>query len=338
MNRQRQSQMSLSFLRRHSNAILSVVLLFVIGFVFRLAWNDSAHFELVRLRAQLADQSLQIEQLLAQTKKANTTVDVKCVNSNVNSVVSVVAAPVATPAPPPPPPPLVLCKDEKNFTEIALRCGTDKVRDHAYQYAYQRYLGPMSLPGTAPFSMIEIGFATGRGACVWREMLAQADQHSTENGCSAESRATLDVNWILTAPLFDVMVKEGRLHCGDGSDGEFMAPILRSFKHPLTVVVDDGAHGAKQMAGSFSYLFPRIAPRGLFFMEDLAESYRVGKVGFVPKFVRPLSEDIHFKAGDSAVDNPSLMNLPLLSKYLRSVHCYQHLCIFERNDVAPLDP
>jgi hypothetical protein len=303
--------------------ILNTVLVVLILVALRLAWSDSSQFEALRLRAELDRQTARVDQLLAALATPVATGNsaaVKLVDSHRD------------------PPPLVHCRDEKDFKAIALRCGTDKVRDHAYQYAYQRYLGPLSLPGVAPFSMIEIGYAAGSSACVWREMLTQADQHSIEVGCTEANRAKHDASWIVNSPLFDVMLKEGRLHCGDGASGEFMAPILRSLRHPLTVVVDDGGHGPSEMAGSFTYLFPRIAPRGHFFMEDLSESYRVGHLGFVPKFVRPLLEDLHYRADDPPLDDPALNNLPHLAKFLRSVHCYQHLCIFERNDVEPLEP
>lgn len=321
---------SASMLQRSTNAMIVLIVLILFGFIIRLIQSDSAVFELVRLRAQVEQQSTKIEQLLARSTSSSSAV---CVKSNDDTKESA-ARPVASA----PAAPLTRFVDEKDFKAIALRCGTDKVRDHAYEFAYQRYLGPLSLPGTAEFTMIEIGFAAGHSACVWREMLAAADQHSIEIGCTAESRAKLEVDWIVKSPLFDVMMKEGRMHCGDGANGEYMAPILRSFQHPLTVVIDDGGHGPSEMAGSFKYLFPRIAPRGFFFMEDLAESYRVGSIGFVPKFVRPLLEDVHFKAGDSAVNGKELQNLPQLSKFLRSVHCYQHICIFERNDVAAEPP
>lgn len=314
--------------------VLVVLVLFV--FIIRMMQSDSAVFELARLRAEIEQQSLTIAKLAAQSSTSSTSST--CVKSHLDDEIARPAATEAAVAVAVPAPPLTRYVDELDFKSIALRCGTDKVRDHAYEYAYQHYLGPLSLPGTAKFTMIEIGFAAGSSACVWREMLAAADQHSIEIGCTAESRAKLDVNWIIKSALFDVMMKEGRMHCGDGANGEYMAPILRSFQHPLTVVIDDGGHGPSEMAGSFQYLFPRIAPRGHFFMEDLAESYRVGSVGFVPKFIRPLLEDVHFKSGDTAVDGKELQNLPHLSKFLRSVHCYQHICVFERNDVAALSP
>jgi hypothetical protein len=31
-----------------------------------------------------------------------------------------------------------------------------------------------------------------------------------------------------------------------------------------------------------------------------------------------------------------LRTMPQIAVHLRSVHCEQHICVFERNDVAPL--
>ena len=103
-------------------------------------------------------------------------------------------------------------------------------------------------------------------------------------------------------------------------------------ERPL-VAIDDGGHGADEMRGSFEYLFPRLAPCGLFVMEDLAESYAVGSFGFIPTVQRVLDDALHYDA--SIPYTTHLRKLPHLADYLASIHCFKHLCVFYRNDKEP---
>ena len=65
-------------------------------------------------------------------------------------------------------------------------------------------------------------------------------------------------------------------------------------------------------------------------MEDLAESYVVGDTGFIPRVLTPLLDDIH--QSDAYEYTKNLRTNPDISNYLRSIQCYQHICVFERNE------
>jgi hypothetical protein len=222
---------------------------------------------------------------------------------------------------------------QRDFFTIARAAGTDKVTAHQYQHVYQRFLGPLSLDNTTDFLMIEIGFAGGASAQAFRTFLPRADLHEIEIGC-VKPRTPVFNDWIYDAPLFRKMRSEGRLHCGNGADETFMLPLLQTLGRAPRIVVDDGGHSAEEMIGSFTLLFPRLAACGLFFMEDLAESYRVGETGFHNVILRPLLDAVHYDANDWAVDH--LQRLPELAHWLRAIHCAKHICVFERNDRAPL--
>jgi hypothetical protein len=75
-------------------------------------------------------------------------------------------------------------------------------------------------------------------------------------------------------------------------------------------------------------------------MEDLAESYYAGKDGFIPRFVLPLVQNLqHSNEFGVTAFLATLFNATAgLARFLSSMHCYQHLCVFLRNDVAPLPP
>ena len=225
---------------------------------------------------------------------------------------------------------------QRDFYEIARRAGTDKVTTHQYQHVYQRFLGPLSHDDTPEFLMIEIGFAGGSSARAFREFLPRGELHEIEVGCVRPKTPHYN-DWIYEAPLFSIMRKEGRLHCGSGASRDFMLALLAKLDRAPAVVIDDGGHSAEEMIGSFNLLFPRLAPCGLFFMEDLQESYRVGeRDGFHVKVLRPALEALHYAADDAAVRGlRGNMSTAIVSR-LRAVHCAQHICVFERNDAPPV--
>lgn len=223
---------------------------------------------------------------------------------------------------------------QNNFLSIALKAGTDKVTSHSYHIPYQELLGPLSTPFTTPFKLIEIGFASGWGADAWTKFLPAADVHEIEIGCTEDTRGMDQYQWIFDAPLFQRFMNSGRLHCGDGSDPGFIKSVLKKIGEPPLVVIDDGGHGPVEMKGAFLHLFPHIAPCGYFIMEDLQESFVVGMRGFLPSVLGPLiMKDLHYDPNYPPTSQ--LLTNPSISKYLRSIRCFQHLCVFQRNDVPP---
>jgi len=222
---------------------------------------------------------------------------------------------------------------QRVFHTIAFAAGTDKVTTHQYQHVYQRFLGPMSGEQGAGVLFIEIGFAAGASARAFRGFMPNADLHEIEVGCAQPRRPQYN-DWIYDAPMFAVMRAEGRLHCGSGADAQFMLPLLKQFGRAPHIVIDDGGHSAAEMIGSFMLLFPRLAPCGLFFMEDLAESYRVGNAGFHNQVLRPLMDALHYDRDDPATYMLGEV-MPEITSRLRAITCAKHICVFERNDAPP---
>eukprot|EP00747_Dinoflagellata_sp_TGD_P169138 gnl/TRDRNA2_/TRDRNA2_197312_c0_seq1.p1 gnl/TRDRNA2_/TRDRNA2_197312_c0~~gnl/TRDRNA2_/TRDRNA2_197312_c0_seq1.p1 ORF type:complete len:285 (+),score=23.93 gnl/TRDRNA2_/TRDRNA2_197312_c0_seq1:24-878(+) len=209
----------------------------------------------------------------------------------------------------------------RNFTEIALRAGTDKVTTHQYGEMYNRFLGPLQ---DQPLNFIEIGFAFGHSAEAWAEFLPNAKILEIEVACNEGS--------VKHSPLFKSWVESGKLKCGSITDWNFTGPVVAEHGTPH-VVVDDGGHSPDEMKASFLSLFPRLERGGLFFMEDLKESYVVHN-GFMQEVVHSLLDDLHRKDQRFlAMVHPP--KYPAILSRLRSVTCQTELCIFERNDEAP---
>lgn len=208
--------------------------------------------------------------------------------------------------------------DSPTFYDVANKTGTDKVTHASYADLYQRYLGNMSSSEGSRFVFVEIGFAKGMSARAWNEWLGRAEVHEFEKNCDQ------DWNKEFTAPAV-LNLKDGdkhrdlgycKLHCGDGTTVAFINEALAGVEDPF-VVIDDGGHGPDEMKDSFKNWWPRIQPGGLFFMEDLEQSYAVSN-GFVESVVKKIVPDVL----DS---NPSLM-----SEGIESFECMQAICVFRK--------
>lgn len=211
------------------------------------------------------------------------------------------------------------------FYEIAQKAGTDKVDLHHYETLYQSYLGSLSLSQGKRFTFVEVGFATGRSAHAWHEWLGKADVHEFDVNCDQgwNKHETAPSHLHLTDK--DLFYKRHRdlgycqLHCGDGTNVSFIDEALSGVENPF-VVVDDGGHSAAEMKASLNNWWPRIQPGGLFFMEDLAESYVVSD-GFVKSLLKSIVQD---------VVSSSTSTTSSISKYVESIECMEQICVLKK--------
>ena len=205
------------------------------------------------------------------------------------------------------------------------RCRT--FHSHFYHTMYQKWLGEKYAGDAAePFQFLEVGFFRGGGYGAYAEFMPRAEAHSIELNCQKEK-----------AP-FKELVDKGLLHCGDASNYHFLLAtwegrMRRPDAPPLKVVIDDGSHMAAHMAQTVFFWFPKLAPGGLLFVEDIEpiQSANRFRTDFLPQILR----DLHYCGHTDAV-NPNLIGddrlcFPTLQPLLASVHCEMHICVFERN-------
>mmetsp|Transcript_5096 Transcript_5096/g.7090 ORF Transcript_5096/g.7090 Transcript_5096/m.7090 type:complete len:396 (+) Transcript_5096:67-1254(+) len=254
---------------------------------------------------------------------------------------------------------------ERNFYEIAKKTGTDKVTapvrlpdclkndasctrpgcvrpecrpwGHHYDTIYQQRMGPYSRDDTDPFQFLEIGFYNGAGYDTYREFLHNGECHSIEIACIEKGPRSEGKwpwgNFAEKNKRYQQYLDEDRLHCGDGSDVNYLDEVWRkSMKRPdappLKIVVDDGAHLAPHMAQSVFFWFPKIEPRGILIVEDIQPISEAN--AFRTQFLPQLMKDLHY-CGDPK-QSPDDLCFPTLFPLLASIHCEMHICIFERND------
>lgn len=156
------------------------------------------------------------------------------------------------------------------FMDLAFSAGTDKIDFyHNYTLLYHRHLDSYSK--TQQGLLLEIGlgctmnYGAGASAKIWPELIPGL--YST----------FIELNAECTKRWLPDMVKENvkKVHVGSQTDPAVLAEITQdkqAMNGGLQVVIDDGSHEAQHIEGSFRYLFPQVAPQGLYFVEDMMYS------------------------------------------------------------------
>ncbi|GKY92592.1 hypothetical protein MPSEU_000229300 [Mayamaea pseudoterrestris] len=256
-----------------------------------------------------------------------------------------------------------------DFEAIGLTTGTDKVRgpgsfyacmknitqcqqpamaepkcrtgiDHYYHTMYNARLGPLlSGNNVEPFQMLEIGFQRGHGHDAFKQFMPKAEVHSLEISClppgpREEGKWPFE-NLCTEHENYQQLIDSNRLHCGDATDYDTLVRVWRDMRQspnapPLKLVIDDGSHISEHMAKSVFFWFPRLEPGGLLVMEDIEPIALSNAVDFRKHFLPQVFKDVHY-CGDPA--SPDQLCFPTIHKFMQSVHCEMHICIFERNNV-----
>lgn len=154
------------------------------------------------------------------------------------------------------------------FLDFAQWSGTDKVTDHAYHYAYTRYLSHVRF---TDLRMLEIGlgcdmgYGPGASLKLWHAFLPCAKISFVEydRDCS--------VKWK------DSVEKEagGKLYIGSQDDPALLGEIVADAKAEggFDMIVDDGSHIPQEQMSTLRALWPAIKPGGIYVIEDLHDHY-----------------------------------------------------------------
>jgi len=120
----------------------------------------------------------------------------------------------------------------------------------AYERHFSRYVN-------RPLTMVEIGCGKGGSLQLWKRYLGP---HAQIVG--------LDIRPECAAFEEDQIA----VRIGDQADHAFLARVIEEFGTP-DIVLDDGSHIMSAVVASFSYLYPRTAPDGVYAVEDLHTAY-----------------------------------------------------------------
>lgn len=146
-----------------------------------------------------------------------------------------------------------------DLTKLAIHFGTDKWGDHRYTPHYQRHLGHLR---HSKIRLLEIGIGG----------YARAQQ----GGASLRMWKSFFPDGQITGlDLHDKsFVNEARIRAFQGNQTD--VPLLQKINTlagPFDVIIDDGSHRPKHVVATFEILFPLLADRGIYVVEDTQTSY-----------------------------------------------------------------
>jgi hypothetical protein len=138
----------------------------------------------------------------------------------------------------------------KSLEEISLKYKSDKGNVyHGYLSIYEKYF---SKHRTNLTNFLEIGLWEGESIRMWR------DYFETGNLVGAD---ILD--------LSHVVLPNTQIHICDQSDRFQLKDLVDNTFPSFDVIIDDGGHWQHQQQITLGFIFPYLAPKGTFVIEDL---------------------------------------------------------------------
>jgi len=181
-----------------------------------------------------------------------------------------------------------------------------------YESHFHRYVGK-------PLVFLEIGSGGGGSSQMWKSYF----------GPSAQI-VTVDIRPECIV-FEDDQVK---VRIGDQSDLPFLSSIIAEFGAP-NIVLDDGSHQMMHIKETFLYMYPRLAPDGIYMIEDLCTAYwpEYGG-GFRERssfleYCKDLIDEMHYPH-TRRLDTPSE-----IGKTTIGMHFYNSIVAFQRGANIP---
>jgi hypothetical protein len=165
-----------------------------------------------------------------------------------------------------------------------------------------------------PMTFIEIGCGEGGSLQMWKQYLGPL---ATIVG--------LDIRPECAA------FEEERVHVriGDQGDPSFLDSVIGEFGAPQ-VVLDDGSHIMAHVNASFRCLYPRVAPDGVYMVEDLHTAYwdeyggGLRRAGTFIESCKDLIDELNAEHTRGALSQTSFSRTTL------SMHVYDSVVVFEK--------
>lgn len=182
----------------------------------------------------------------------------------------------------------------------------------AYEAHFSRYMN-------RPLTFLEIGCGSGGSLQLWKRYFGP---HAQIVG--------IDIR-----PECRVFQEDQiAVRIGSQSDIGFLAALVDEFG-PLNVVLDDGSHIQRDIAVTFGFLYPRMAPDGVYMVEDLQTAYwdeyggGVRRDGTFIELCKSLLDELNAEWTRDA--------LPVseFTRTTQSMHFYDSIAVFERGRTLP---
>jgi hypothetical protein len=208
-----------------------------------------------------------------------------------------------------------------NLDMLALLNVTDKNTVHRYTQHYARHLAPYRRKRV---KLLEIGIGgynadpkLGGGSLrMWRTYFPKGRIY----GLDIEDKSPHEERRI-------------KIFRGSQADTDFLGEMVEK-TGPLDIIIDDGSHRCDHVITSFEFLFPRMAERGVYVIEDVQTSYWKALGGSDDDPDRPDTTMGYFKRfihGVNYEERPSWAAEPsFYDKNILGISFYHNLIIIEK--------
>ncbi len=215
-----------------------------------------------------------------------------------------------------------------NLSALADRFGSDKGRvagvGHRYTMIYDLIFSDYR---DQAIHLLEIGLAAG-GPEVGNDAERRVDSPSVQMWLQYFPRAHItgfDVSNFahLEAPRFSFL----RGDCGNTADLEAVAR-----RGPFDIIIDDASHASYHQQLCFAVLFPRLAPGGLYVIEDLQwqSPFFEDRLPAVPKTWDLMTNHVECGSGPESVALPSA-SLRAMTAELESFAAFRDFTAVSQN-------
>jgi hypothetical protein len=207
------------------------------------------------------------------------------------------------------------------LTRLAVKHGTDKWGPHFYTPLYHELFCPLR---ERPIRLLEIGVggyhlktAGGASLAMWADYFPAGEITGID---VVEKRLTLDPR-----------VKVFR---GSQDDPAFLKTVCEQ-RGPFDIIIDDGSHVPKQVVASFHLLFPSLADRGIYVIEDVQTAFwpnfggSMLHGGETMKLARTLIESLNH-AEIAVVDRSH--KFPAFAKQIKSFRAFHNVLVIDKSD------
>jgi len=177
----------------------------------------------------------------------------------------------------------------------------------AYENHFERFVG-------RPVVMWEIGVFKGGSLQMWKTYFGP---HALIVG--------LDIDPACANMVEDQIV----VRIGDQSSTKFLKAVLEEFGPP-DIVLDDGSHVMAHVAKTFAYVYPRMSPTGVYFVEDMHTAYwdeyggGLGRDGSFVELSKAMIDELNADWTRGALKPTDFTRSTL------SMHFYDSCVVFER--------
>ncbi|MDE1906921.1 MAG: class I SAM-dependent methyltransferase [Rhodospirillales bacterium] len=202
------------------------------------------------------------------------------------------------------------------LTRAAIRQGSDKFGGHLYTPVYNALFAHLR---EQPLKLLEIGIggyetevAGGLSLRTWLEYFPYAEITGLDI-----FKKTLD------------LPERARIHQGSQTDLVVLGRITDE-RGPFDIIVDDGSHDPSHMIESFTYLYPRMKPDGIYAIEDTQTCFSNGRngQGTIFTLAAQVSLAMHRLEGFNAPETPA--EVFKLAEMTSCVSVYRNIVVFHR--------